>query len=94
VTEVKRTALVPRPTYEDRKARLGVSRSFLDRNAIRIDGFNPAETGFGDQMCVPLTEEMKVGHDLGCFLELTRDQAIDLHVKLTNVLFAQDKEGE
>lgn len=92
MTEIKRVPLIRRRTYEDRKARLEVEKSIMGHGYIVIDGFNPAETGFGDRMCFPVTEEMKEEADVGCFMELTRDQAIDLLVKLTNVLFPEDQE--
>lgn len=90
MTEIKRVPLIRRRTVDDRKARLEVAKSLSGHGYVIIDGFNPAETGYGDRMCFPVTEEMKEEADVGCFMELTRDQAIDLHVKLANVLFAEN----
>jgi hypothetical protein len=94
MTEIKRVPLIRRRTFDDREARLRVEKSILGHGHIVIDGFNPAETGYGDRMCLPVTDKMREELDVGCFMELTRDQAIDLHVKLANALFAEDQEGQ
>ena len=70
-----------------------MAKGLLGGGRVVIDGVNPADTGYGDRLCIPITEEMKEKDRLGCFMELTREQAVDLHVKLTNALFAEDQEG-
>lgn len=78
----------------DSSARVHATKSLSQGMEIAICGFGPVETGFGTRLNVPLSEgQIESSGDPGSFLELTREQALDLHVKLANALFAEDQEG-
>lgn len=75
----------------DNSATVAVEESVTPGKAVAILGFAPVRTGFGLRLHVPLSEAQldDKTRDPGSFLELTREQALDLNAKLA-VLLAKE----
>lgn len=76
----------------DSNALLAVEESLTGGGRVVIGNITPVNTGFGDRMHVPVQPSEAL--DIGGFLELTGEQAADLHEKLGKVLSETTEKGK
>lgn len=94
IPEIKRLALLRLNEVDEQATRLTVEPGLTGDGRIVIGCLNPVRSGFGDRMLVPVSNELfDARRDVGAFLELTREQALDLHAKLGRELYGTDREG-
>lgn len=68
----------------DPNTRLTIEKSEFGEGRIVLGTIAPVNTGFGDRLHVPV--ELSEAADIGGFVELTREQAIDAYERLGRVL--------